>query len=223
LSKAGTKKAVTATDVRPQLDDEFQRRAIIELIDIEPRFSEVVQSHGSPPLWRREESFGSLIQIILEQQVSLASARAAFARLTEAVDELSPDSLLGLSDTQLRAAGFSRQKTSYARNLASALQSRSLDLVHLRSLSDDEVRSELTAIKGIGVWTANIYLLTAMRRPDVWPRGDIALAASYQQLKRLPKRPDSDQMARISQAWSPHRSVAARLLWHHYLSRSKNV
>ncbi|MGI9536161.1 MAG: DNA-3-methyladenine glycosylase family protein, partial [Desulfocapsaceae bacterium] len=126
-----------------------------------------------------------------------------------------------LSDSRLKAIGFSRQKTSYARNLASALNKGELDLANMHSFTDEEVRSSLTAIKGIGVWTANIYLLMVMQRPDVWPRGDIALAASYQKLKQLRHRPDSDEMEQISGAWTPWRSVSARLLWHYYLSSKK--
>ena len=209
-------------DFQPRLDERFQKQAISELIGIEPLFSEVVENHGLPPLWQREEDFGSLIQIILEQQVSLASARAAYDRLSTVLGEVTPDNVLKLSDDRLKEIGFSRQKTSYARNLALALTDRELDLDHLKTLSDDQVRTALMAIKGIGIWTANIYLLMAMRRPDVWPRGDIALAASYRQLKKLPQRPDNDEMARISQEWSPYRSVAARLLWHNYLSLKKN-
>ena len=205
----------------PCLDENYQQQAISELIGLEPLFSEVIGNHGPPPLWQREENFGSLIQIILEQQVSLASARAAYDRLSTALGKVTPDNVLKLSDDQLKEIGFSRQKTSYARNLASALIDKKLDLAHLKSLPDDQVRASLMAIKGIGIWTANIYLLMAMRRLDVWPRGDIALAASYQQLKKLPQRPDNDEMERISQAWIPYRSVAARLLWHNYLSSKK--
>ena len=208
-------------DYPPRLDENYQQQAISELIGLEPLFSEVVGNHGPPPLWQREEDFGSLIQIILEQQVSLASARAAYDRLSTALGKVTPDNVLKLSDDQLKEIGFSRQKTSYARNLASALIDKKLDLAHLKTLPDDQVRASLMAIKGIGIWTANIYLLMAMRRLDVWPRGDIALAASYQQLKKLPQRPDNDEMARISRAWIPYRSVAARLLWHNYLSSKK--
>ena len=164
-------------DYPPRLDENYQQQAISELIGLEPLFSEVIGNHGPPPLWQREENFGSLIQIILEQQVSLASARAAYDRLSTALGKVTPDNVLRLSDDQLKEIGFSRQKTSYARNLASALIDKKLDLAHLKSLPDDQVRASLTAIKGIGIWTANIYLLMAMRRPDVWPRGDIALAA----------------------------------------------
>ena len=205
----------------PRLDEKLQKQAISELIDIEPLFSRVIENHGLPPLWHREENYGSLIQIILEQQVSLASAQAAYDRLLTVVGKVTPNNVQKLSDNQLKEIGFSRQKSSYARNLASALTDKELDLDHLRTLPDDQVRAALMAIKGIGIWTANIYLLMAMRRPDIWPRGDIALAASYQQLCTLPQRPDNDEMDQISQAWSPYRSVAARLLWHNYLSRKK--
>ena len=162
-----------------------------------------------------------MIKIILEQQVSLASAQAAFDKLEAALVKVTPDHLLSLSDTQLKTIGFSRQKNSYARNLALALKKGELDLANLHTCSDEEVRASLTAIKGIGVWTANIYLLTAMQRPDIWPRGDIALAASYQKLKQLRQRPDSDEMEQLGRDWTPWRSVAARLLYHYYLSSKK--
>ena len=204
-----------------RLDNTAQRHAIEQLIRVEPIFSIVVDNYGAPPLWQREESFGSLIKIILEQQVSLASAQAAFDKLVAALTKVTPDNLLTLSDTQLKAIGFSRQKTSYARNLASALKKGELDLANLRACSDEDVRSSLTDIKGIGVWTANIYLLMVMQRPDIWPRGDIALAASYQKLKQLQHRPGNDEMEQISSGWTPWRSVSARLLWHYYLSSKK--
>lgn len=205
-------------DNSPPFSYETQRQAIGELIRIEPLFSLVLEAHGPPPLWQREESFGALIQIILEQQVSLASARATYEKLSALLGSVTPDTLLALSDSQLKDVGFSRQKSSYARNLASAMKNGDLDLAGLKTLSDNQIRAALTAIKGIGVWTANIYLLMAMGRPDVWPRGDIALAASYQQLTKMEQRPDNDEMVKISEAWIPYRSYGARLLWHHYLS-----
>lgn len=206
----------------PRLDESVQQRAISKLVLIEPAFSLVMESFGSPPLWQREEGFGSLIQIILEQQVSLASAEAAYNKLVAVLKKVKPTNLLALSDHQLKCIGFSRQKTSYARNLAVAIRSGDLDLTRLDTLADQEVRDSLTAIKGIGIWTANIYLLMAMQRPDVWPRGDIALAAAYQKLKELSERPTNDEMEQLSQSWAPYRSVAARLLWHFYLSSKKN-
>lgn len=201
-----------------RLDEKTQQIAINELIRVEPSFSIVIDTYGPPPFWERKESFGSLIKIILEQQVSLASAHAAFDKLVAALVKVTPDNFLTLNDAQLKSIGFSRQKTSYARNLASAVKTGVLDLTRLSSCSDEDVRSSLISIKGIGVWTANVYILTAMQRPDIWPRGDIALAASYQMLKQIPQRPGSDEMEQVSRRWSPWRSVASRLLWHYYLS-----
>lgn len=195
-----------------------QQHAVKDLIRVEPCFSIVIDTFGLPPVWKREQSFGSLIKIILEQQVSLASAQAAFDKLTAALVKVTPENFLTLNDAQLKKIGFSRQKTSYGRNLAYAVKSGDLDLSRLKSCPDEEVRSSLTAIKGIGVWTANIYLLMAMQRPDIWPRGDIALAASYQKLTQLPQRPGNNEMEQTSREWAPWRSVAARLLWHYYLS-----
>ena len=209
------------SNILQTVDEAVQRQAIQELIRLEPLFKGVIDSYGPPPLWARKEGFGSLIKIILEQQVSLASAQAAYDKLTAALVEVWPDNLLRLSDSQLKTIGFSRQKTSYARHLASAINKGDLDLANLPTCSDEEVRTALTAIKGIGIWTANIYLLMVMQRPDIWPRGDIALAASYQKLRQLPQRPGNDQMEQISRSWTPWRSVAARLLWHYYLSGKK--
>lgn len=188
------------------------------LIDIEAAFSVVLDTYGPPPIRKKKESFDSLVKIILEQQVSLASAQAAFDKLEAVLSSITPDKFLTLDDNQLKAVGFSRQKTSYVRNLAHAVVKGTLNLNELKSLPDDSVRSSLTSIKGIGTWTVNIYLLTALQRPDIWPRGDIALAASYQRLKQLPQRPTNAEMEEISSDWAPCRSVAARLLWHYYLS-----
>ncbi len=200
------------------MTEEVQQLAIGELVQKEPAFQAVVDRFGSPPLWEREAGFPTLVRIILEQQVSLASARAAFERLLVSVGDLTPERFLQLDDDALKTIGFSRQKTRYSRALAKSVLDRTLVLETLAGLSDDEVRKELTAIKGVGTWTANIYLLMAMQRPDVWPRGDIALASAYQKLKGWAVRPDNETMEQIGEVWSPWRSVAARLLWHFYLS-----
>lgn len=197
---------------------DHQTRAIIGLSSVEPIFSQVVEEFGPPPLWKRDEGFPTLIRIILEQQVSLASAKAAFDKLILAAEELTPERFLEFDDSQLKTIGFSRQKSVYGRNLSTAIVTNQLNLQNMHALSDTSVRSALTTIKGIGIWTANIYLLMAMQRPDVWPRGDIALAAAYQHLKKLKGRPNNDDMEQLSSAWSPWRSFAARLLWHYYLS-----
>ena len=179
----------------------------------------VVQRYGYPPLWPREAGFPTLLKLILEQQVSLASAQAAYDRLLAVVGELTPESLLSLDDDALRAVGFSRQKARYGRLLAQAVQNGSLDVDSLAQLDDESVRTELQKITGIGPWTAEVYLLMVLLRPDVWPRGDIALATAAQQVKGLPARPSQMELHALAEQWRPWRAVAARLLWHHYLSQ----
>ncbi len=169
----------------------------------------------------REPGFATLIEIILGQQVSLASARATFDRLRAAASPLTPDRFRKLTDTKLRRIGFSRQKTAYGRELAQAILDGRLDLDAVGTMDDDEARATLTQIKGIGRWTADIYLLLVLRRPDVWPIADLALAVAAQRLKRLATCPSPAQLDRIGAAWKPWRSVAARLLWHDYLSRDR--
>jgi len=163
------------------------------------------------------------VHIILEQQVSLASARAAFDRARLLARPFTPANFLVLDDRDLRVAGFSRQKTEYCRNLARAILDKDLQLGRLPSLEDDEVRRQLTAVKGIGAWTADIYLIMVLGRPDVWPLGDIALAQAARELKRLSARPSSLEMTAIGESWRPWRAVAARVLWHHYLSTPRRV
>ena len=193
-------------------------RAINELINIEPAFAEVIERYGMPPQWGRAEGFPTLIQIILEQQVSLASGKAAFGRLAKSSGEVTPERFLEFTDEELKAIGFSRQKTYYGRNVSNAILDGALLLEGFAALDDQTVRTSLTSIKGIGIWTANIYLLMAMQRADVWPNGDIALAAAFQQLTGLDSRPTNEAMELISSDWAPWRSIAARLLWHFYLS-----
>jgi DNA-3-methyladenine glycosylase II len=186
-------------------------------------FATVLQKYGQPNFWVREPGFPTLVYIILEQQVSLASARAAFERLQAAVKPLTPRRFLRLSDGELKRIGFSRQKTLYTRLLADSLDRRYLDLRDLQELHDDAARKMLVALKGIGKWTADIYLLSALRRPDIWPVGDLALATAVQEVKGLRKRPGPEHLEKLSQPWRPYRAVAARLFWHHYLSkRGKN-
>ncbi|HEY3291179.1 MAG TPA: DNA-3-methyladenine glycosylase 2 family protein, partial [Anaerolineae bacterium] len=179
--------------------------------------AQVVVRLGVPPLWEREPGFATLVHIILEQQVSLASARAANNRLRVALGEVTPKNLLGLSDSHMKEIGFSRQKMSYARILAEAVLDRTLDLEALANLDDDQVRVELTRVKGIGRWTADIYLLMGLCRPDIWPIGDLALLSAVRDVKRLDHTPTHDELDLIIANWRPYRAVAARVLWHHYL------
>lgn len=177
-----------------------------------------VAIHGPPPLWERETGFPTLVQIILEQQVSLSSAKAAFDRLKGAVSELEPGRFLKLKDAQLRKIGFSRQKSRYCRELATAILDKRFSIDKLEAMSDGDAREELMSLAGVGRWTADIYLLLALRRPDAWPRGDLALAKAAQQVKRLEAIPDRNELEMLARGWRPWRAVAARLLWHHYLS-----
>jgi len=185
--------------------------------------SRIVSELGAPPLWARQPGFPALLRIILEQQVSLASAKAAFDRLVATASPLTPESFLLLDDAALKKIGFSRQKTCYGRHLALAIHSGTLDLNRLRKLEDTSVREELMKVKGIGAWTADIYLLMALRRPDVWPSGDLALAVATQRALSLEIHPSPRQLDKIGARWRPWRAVAARILWHLYLSSPARI
>jgi DNA-3-methyladenine glycosylase II len=203
-----------------RLDERSLRRAAHHLAGRDRDLKRVLDALGPPPLWSRPEGFPTLLHIILEQQVSLASARAAFQRVRKAASPLTPRRFLKLDDKALRLAGFSRQKAAYGRALAEAVLQKELDLRGLRALDDEAARRALLRIKGIGLWTADIYLLMALLRPDVWPRGDRALAVAYQQLNGSRAAPSDDELAEWALEWKPWRAVAARILWHFYLNRS---
>ena len=174
---------------------------------------------GTPPEWFREPGFPTLIHIILEQQVSLASARAAFARLSALASPLTPERFLKLDDAQIKAVGFSRQKIVYGRHLGQAISDGQLKLEAFGAMDDAAVKAELLKVKGIGSWTADIYLLMSLRRTDAWPVGDLALAVAMQEVKRLPVRPTPLELSSLAESWRPWRAVGARLLWHYYLNR----
>jgi DNA-3-methyladenine glycosylase II len=179
----------------------------------------IIHQYGYPPCWERPVSFASLLQIILEQQVSLASARAAYDRIASKLGNITPEGLLTLTDQELRDCYFSRQKTGYARNLANALISKSLVLEQLPALSDDEIRQQLTAIKGIGNWTVDIFLLMCLHSSNVFPFGDIAQLNSLKFIKQLPHQTPIDQLKQIVNEWQPYRGIGAYLLWHAYICR----
>jgi DNA-3-methyladenine glycosylase II len=189
------------------------------LSEVDPELGKVVEMYGPPPVCGRDPGFPSLLKIILEQQVSLASAQSTYDKLLDRLGSLTPESFLTLDDSELKKAGFSRQKTRYGRILANAILDGSLDIMGLEELPDEEVEKQLTALTGIGKWTASIYLLMILRRPDIWPRGDLALYKAMMEVKRLETVPDKDTAEKIAMNWSPWRSVAARILWHHYLSK----
>ncbi|MDQ3180434.1 MAG: DNA-3-methyladenine glycosylase 2 family protein [Acidobacteriota bacterium] len=189
-----------------------------ELAEIDSDLAFVFQTYGTPPLWKRDANFTTLIHIILEQQVSVASALSAFNKLKAKLGDITPENVLSLTDEEMKRAYFSRQKILYARNLAEAILSGKLDVQSLADLPDEKVKHELKKIKGIGDWTADIYLLMALHRADVMPKGDLALHVAWQKLRKLRERPNSDEFLEIAEKWKPFRAVAARLLWHFYLS-----
>jgi len=203
------------------LNEEKLVAACLTLAKQDEDLANIFQRFGKPPLWAREPGFATLVHIILEQQVSVASAKSAFDKLVKFVEILTPKNLLRLNDAELKAVGFSRQKTGYARGLAEAVLNGKIDLKALESLPDAEVKAELKKLKGIGDWTSDIYLLMALARPDVMPKGDLALHIAWQKLKNLELRPTSDEFLLIAERWKPFRAVAARLLWHFYLSARK--
>ncbi|MBD2342779.1 DNA-3-methyladenine glycosylase family protein [Anabaena subtropica] len=192
--------------------------ALIVLANLDSDLARVLETLGTPPLWKREAGFPTLVQIILEQQVSLAAAKAVFNRLLEIVKPLTPENFLQFDDEQFRLIGFSRQKSLYCRGLANAIVSNQLDLTKLPTMDENAIRTQLKRIKGIGDWTVDIYLLMALQHRDAFPKGDLGLLIAAQQVKGLATRPTPVQLEAIAQNWRPWRAVAARILWHYYLN-----
>ncbi len=188
-----------------------------ELAARDPSLAAVVDNHGVPPMWGRKAGYAALVKIILEQQVSLISAAAVYRKLESAVSVISPEAVVELSAGGLRKLGFTRQKAGYTEGLARAILDGEIDLGKLGKMSDEDAHASLVAIKGIGPWTANIYLIMALKRPDVWPHGDLALAEAARRIRNLSKRPGYDELDQMALDWQPWRAVAARILWHAYL------
>lgn len=178
----------------------------------------IVNRHGMPPLWVRPNTFATLVLTILEQQVSIASAFAAYKKLTGVIGEPTPEKILEMTDEQLRACYFTRQKRGYVRGLAAAILNESINLQRYETMHDDAIRSELIQLKGIGHWTVDIYLLHALQRTDIFPIGDIALVSALRSIKGLDKTISKETMLQIAEPWRPYRSIATMLLWHHYLT-----
>ncbi len=178
----------------------------------------IVARHGPPPFRARPAGFETLVHIILEQQVSLASAKATLDKLTMRLPEFTPAAYLRLKDEALRSAGVSRQKARYTRAVAAAIEDGTLPIAGLARRSDARARALLTALPGIGHWTADCYLMLALRRPDLWPVGDLALVKAIQTIKNLPERPDAMTLDALGERYRPFRSVATQLYWHAYLN-----
>lgn len=179
--------------------------------EFDPRFSEALELCGPLPLRRREDGFRALLSAITSQQLSVASANAIWARM-EAAGMIDPAPLLAASDEELRACGFSRQKIGYAKDLAAA----DLDYVAMRSQPSQDVMDQLIAIRGIGTWTAEIYVMFSLGHADVFAPGDLALQEAVKVLFGFKERPKEKALREMSEDWSPWRSVAARLLWAYY-------
>ncbi len=194
------------------------QRGLHTLILRDPDLASVVELYGPPPMWCRKPCFATLVQIILEQQVSLESARAVFERLSAIVSPFSAVRFRQIDKSHIKRAGLTHQKLVYCYHLADIIATRQLSLKRLSLLPDTDAHKLLVQVKGIGPWTADIYLLMALRRPDIWPRGDLALKAALKTIKNLSVIPSDETFNSIGHDWRPWRSVAARILWHFYLS-----
>ena len=187
--------------------------------DRDPDLKRIIDTYGYPPFWSRPNTFESLTWFILEQQVSLQSARAALEKLRERVGTITPERVLELSDEELRAAYFSRQKTGYVRGLAREIADGALDLAALEALTDDGIRDRLIRLRGIGNWTVDVYLIIVLHRLDIFPAGDIAALNGLKHLKGLSRTTPVAEVAAVAEHWSPHRTIGTMLVWHDYLCR----
>jgi len=188
-------------------------------VGIEPKFKPVIEKFGYPPFWHREPDFATLILTILEQQVSLASAKSSFNKLVEKIKIVTPENLLKLTDEELRACYFSRQKATYSRTLAEEIITGKLNLEYLNSLSAEEIRSRLIQIKGIGQWTIDMYLLMSLHFADIFPPGDLATIKAVYELELVPATSSKEEIINFMKNFSPFQSVATYILWHSYIER----
>jgi len=199
-------------------------RAVVHLTRRDRDLARIVRTHGTPPLWARRPGFATLAQIILEQQVSLAAARTLYWRLSKQFrGGWTPVAIVGEGTTGLMARGVTRQKAGYLFSLAERIERGELVLRSLSRASDEEARRQLIACHGIGPWTANVYLLMALRRPDVWPPGDLALQKALSRLLGLERTLTNQEAIECASQWAPYRAVAARILWCGYLGERADL
>lgn len=211
----------TQKDRIRRLTNESLAAAAATLAARDPNLRRIHKQYGVPPMWGRQPGFPTLLRIILEQQVSLVSARAMFERLESRVEPFSAQGFIAAGEASLRSLGVTRQKAHYCVQVAEAFTNGQLN--RLGSMTDEEARAAMVSVKGIGPWTANIYLLMALKRPDIWPDGDIALATAMGKLRQMDVRPSFEQLAAMAESWRPFRSVAARMLWQYYLAERKRA
>lgn len=207
----------TRTNDRPtRLTHESLRAAASALAARDPHLAAIHRIHSTPPMWARRPGFPTLLRIVLEQQVSLVSARAMFARLKVNIEPFNAEGFINADEMHLRSLGVTRQKAHYCVQVAQAFTNGHLQ--RIGRMNDEDAHARLLSVKGVGPWTANIYLLMALRRPDIWPDGDIALATAVGRLRKMKTRPSFPDLAKIAENWRPYRSVAARMLWQYYLA-----
>jgi len=202
-----------------RFEEENFRLLCDELIKRDSDLKLIIEQYNYPPMWIRDNTFATLILTILEQQVSLASAFAAFQKLKEKIALITPQNVLQLSDEELRECYFSRQKIVYARGLANALINEEINLQQFEFEEDSVVRTTLKKLKGIGEWTTDIYLIHALRRLDIFPLGDLALVNALKEIKRLDVTTGKEELLKLSEPWKPYRSIASMILWHYYIQK----
>ena len=195
-------------------------RDIKQLIGTEQLFKKIHNSYGKPPNWFRPPGFASLSRIILQQQVSLASANAHFLKLNTYLEEFTPSNILQLTDTEMRECQVSRQKAKYLRELSTGLLNKTIDLESLEQLEPEEIRRRLTSLKGIGNWTTDIYLMFCLQKKDILPVGDIAIVSTINELWGAMTR---TEIIVLAKKWTPLRSLASYYLWHYYLSKRNRL
>ena len=185
----------------------------------EPKLKSVINKFGYPPFWHREPNFATLILTILEQQVSLASAKSAYNKLIEKITEVTPENFIRLTDDELRACYFSRQKILYSRILANEIIEGNLHLDELNQLPAYQIRSRLITLKGIGHWTIDMYLLMSLHFADIFPPGDLATIKSVYELELVPAKSSKEEIVNFMKKFSPYQSVATYILWHSYIEK----
>ena len=209
--------------MQSSLNEESLARAAKHLAGRDRELASILERLGPPPLWSRPPGFATLVTIILEQQVSLASAATMFARLKKNVVPFQPARMIELGEGHLKSLGLTRQKTAYCLDLAQSLTDKRLRLPQLSRMSDADAKAALMEIKGLGAWSADVYLLMVLLRPDIFPATDLALITALTKLKQLPSRATAKQLLEMAEAWRPYRSVAARMLWQYYLARREKA
>ena len=210
-------------DIVADVDDALFAETVAALVARDGDLARLVDECGAPTLWQRPAGFPSLALLILEQQVSLASAAAAYGKVVARIGAMTPTALLATTPEELRLDGVSRQKDRYLRALATAIVTGTLDLESVAALDDDAARRALIALPGVGPWTADVYLLACLGRADLWPVGDRALQVAVAEALGLLTVPSTTDLEVLGERWRPHRSTAARLLWHGYLTRRGRV